>query len=155
MKQVGRLRYSAGMEVPLENMSAYADKFVLTLPTGAGERAHVVGLSGELGAGKTTFVQHVAKALGVEEQIISPTFVIAQRYQTAHPVFTSLVHIDAYRLSDDAKDTIGFVEYLGDPHNLVLVEWPENLPKEAGFPADAPVLKFETVDETTRFISPK
>lgn len=141
------------MDVPLEKMDEYARQFVAALPQGQGRFAHVVGLRGELGAGKTTFVQHIAHALGVKEYVTSPTFVIAQRHSTAHPVFTSLVHIDAYRLSDDAKDTIGFSEYLADPHNLVLVEWPENLPQAAGFPAGAPILKFETVDETTRRIT--
>lgn len=140
------------MDIALGKMNAYAEAFVSALPKEAGQRAHVVGLSGDLGAGKTTFVQRVGKALGVTEHVTSPTFVIAQRYATAHPVFTSLIHIDAYRLLDDAKDTIGFAGYLSDPHNLVLVEWPENLSKETGFPADAPILRFETIDETTRRI---
>lgn len=143
------------MDVSLEEMDAYAEAFVSALPKEAGQRAHVVGLSGDLGAGKTTFVQHVGKALGVAEHVTSPTFVIAQSYLIPHhSSFNRLVHIDAYRLSDDAKDTIGFSEYLRDPHNLVLVEWPENLPSHAGFPADTPILRFETVDETTRRIFP-
>lgn len=140
------------MELTLDELEQYAADFASSLPKMSGTHAHVVGLRGELGAGKTTFVQVVARTLGVKEKVTSPTFVLAQRYTTTHPVFTDLVHIDAYRLAGETKDTIGFVEYLNDPHTLVLVEWPENLPKEASFPADAPILQFETIDETMRNI---
>ncbi|MEK7613354.1 MAG: tRNA (adenosine(37)-N6)-threonylcarbamoyltransferase complex ATPase subunit type 1 TsaE [Patescibacteria group bacterium] len=141
------------MEVTLEKMREFAAQFVARLPKVPGEKAHIVGLSGDLGAGKTTFVQHVARELGVKEQVTSPTFVIAQAYQTTHPLFTRLVHTDAYRLEGETKDTVGFEEFSHDPHTLMLVEWPEKLPREAIFPADASVLKFEVVDDNTRNIS--
>ena len=146
-------RYSDGMDVVLEKMNEFAAQFAAELPRTAPRRAHIVGLSGELGAGKTTFVQAVARALGVQESVTSPTFVILQRYKTAHPLFTNLVHVDAYRLSPKEKDTIGFADYLNNPRNLILVEWPENLPRGAGFPADVPILKFETMNETIRKIT--
>lgn len=143
------------MDVSLQGMEAFAEDFVAHLPTSQGARAHMVGLAGDLGAGKTTFVQRVARSLGVRGEVTSPTFVIAQRYETTHPVFTSLVHIDAYRLLGEEKDTFGFQAYSADPHTLVLVEWPTNLPKGAQLPTDAPVLYFETVNETTRRITQK
>lgn len=136
----------------MENMKEHAGQFISGLPKEAGENAHVVGLRGDLGAGKTTFVQHVARALGVKESVTSPTFVVAQAYETTHPVFTRLVHMDAYRLEGEEKDTIGFSEYFKDPHTLLLVEWPEKLPSSIIFPADAPILKFSVVDEKTRRI---
>jgi tRNA threonylcarbamoyladenosine biosynthesis protein TsaE len=141
------------MDVTLDELDTFARQFVDALPSGEGTRAHVVGLAGELGSGKTTFVQAVARAMGVKEQLTSPTFVLAQRYHTNHPVFSHLVHIDAYRLSRDEPDTIGFQEYLNDPSTLILVEWPENMPYAAHFPEEAPVMRFETVDEKTRRIS--
>ncbi|MFQ5540728.1 MAG: tRNA (adenosine(37)-N6)-threonylcarbamoyltransferase complex ATPase subunit type 1 TsaE [Candidatus Paceibacteria bacterium] len=141
------------MKVTLDTLDAYASRFVDELPEAAGKQAHVVGLSGELGVGKTTFVQSVAQRLGVKEAVTSPTFVLSRRYDTAHPVFTRLVHVDAYRLHDETKDTFGFKECLADPHTLVLVEWPENLPPEAKFPAGAPMLSFENLDENTRRIT--
>ena len=61
--------------------------------------------------------------------------------------------MDAYRLSGEEGDTIGFSEYMNDPENLVLVEWPENLPEKAQFPKEAPILEFETTGETTRSIT--
>lgn len=138
------------MEVSLETLNAYAQSFVGDLPQKPGSGAYVVGLKGDLGAGKTTFVQHVAKILGVTETVTSPTFVIAQSYKTTHPVFRRLVHVDAYRLHDEEKDTVGFSEYVSDPHALLLVEWPEYVP--GTFPETALVLNFATIDENTRTI---
>ena len=139
------------MEVTLSEMQKFAEEFVSQLPKTANNRAAVYGLSGELGAGKTTFVQAVARTLGVTENVTSPTFVIAQTYDTTHDVYKKLVHIDAYRLHDEQKDTIEFSEVVSDPHTLVLVEWPDNIPGE--LPEGAKVLSFETVDEKTRSIS--
>jgi len=143
------------MELSLSEMQSYAADFVARLPKHAGTKAHAVGLKGDLGAGKTTFVQAVAKELGVQEHVTSPTFVLVQVYETKHPVFTRLVHMDAYRLSSETRDTIGFAEYFNDPRNLILIEWPEYLPRGAGFPTDASTLRFETIDATTRRISGK
>lgn len=136
------------MDILFEAMPELAKQFVADLPKVLGTRAHVVGLTGELGAGKTTFVQSVAKVLGVTERVTSPTFVIAQSYLIPHhSIFKKLVHMDAYRLTPEEADTVGFSNNLKDPHALVLVEWPEHL---GAFPKDAPVITFETVDETTR-----
>src|SRR5688500_627938 len=57
-------------------------------------------VSGNLGAGKTTFVQALARALAVTESVASPTFVIMKSYTAHHDMFTTLVHIDAYRIED-------------------------------------------------------
>lgn len=141
------------MELTLEQLENYAREFVAKLPTREEHQAHVVGLTGNLGSGKTTFTKAVAGALGVAHEVTSPTFVISQHYATTHPVFTQLVHMDAYRLAGDAGDTIGFHAYLSDPHNLILVEWPEHLPQGADMPPGTPTLHFETVDEHTRRIT--
>lgn len=93
------------------------------------ERATLVTLSGELGAGKTAFTQAVARALGIVEPVTSPTFVILKTYPlpSGQP-FTRLVHVDAYRLHHETNLVpIGLVEALNDPKNLVVLEWPENI----------------------------
>jgi tRNA threonylcarbamoyladenosine biosynthesis protein TsaE len=138
------------MNVSLGELPKFAEQFVADLPKELGTRAYVVGLSGELGAGKTTFTQAVAHALGATMPVTSPTFVFAQRYEINHPPFTALVHVDAYRLEPGAAHTIGWQEYLSNPQNIILVEWSENMLGD--FPQDAPILKFSVTDVGSREI---
>ena len=81
----------------------------------------VISLSGDLGAGKTVFVQGLATALGVETPVTSPTFTIVHEYEGRYP----LIHMDVYRL-DSFQEVIdlGFEELL-DPGAVLLVEWGE------------------------------
>lgn len=91
--------------------------------------ATLITLSGELGAGKTAFTKAAAKALGIEDTVTSPTFVLEKMYiLPAGQKFERLVHIDAYRLEKSADlHTIGFDEVMSDPKNLVFFEWPERV----------------------------
>src|SRR5689334_7666432 len=85
----------------LEALQAEAASFVSSLtPKESG--ATLVTLTGELGAGKTSFTQGVARALGIEESVTSPTFVLEKVYELADHGFKRLVHIDAYRLESGA-----------------------------------------------------
>ncbi len=94
----------------------------------ASDEALIVGLSGHLGAGKTAFVKAVAAELGVEETVTSPTFVIMKIYETKSARWPRLVHIDAYRLEKPEElAAIRWEDVVADPHNLVMVEWPENV----------------------------
>ena len=90
----------------------------------------VLALSGELGAGKTTFVQGLAKAARIAEQITSPTFVLMKIYALPQSVnnIEQLCHIDAYRLESGADlAAIGAQEYIGDARTLTVIEWPERV----------------------------
>lgn len=100
--------------------------------------AYVVGLSGHLGAGKTAFVKCLAENLGIGGDITSPTFVIMKIYDIDAGVaeknfgkdfpWRRLVHIDAYRLErQEELQALDFEDIVSDSHNLVLVEWPENV----------------------------
>ncbi len=81
----------------------------------------VVLVSGELGAGKTTFVRGACRALGVAGVVTSPTFTIARRYDGAVPVS----HLDLYRLGDLAdEDPALLADELG-PDRVAFIEWPE------------------------------
>ena len=102
----------------------------------------VIALHGDLGAGKTTFVQGLGFALGLERPVTSPTFTLTTEYQT--PRF-KLVHMDLYRLTGpDDLLTIGYPEYL-ETGSVVAVEWPER----AGdlIPPDALHVTFSLTDD--------
>lgn len=139
------------MEVSLAQLPDFAKSFIAQLPKTKGAQAYIVGLSGDLGTGKTAFVQQIAKALGVFSPVTSPTFVLAQTYQIQHAPFSRLVHIDAYRLSPDEKDTFGWKEYAKNPENLIFAEWPERIP--GGMPERIERLQFSVVAEDTRNIT--
>jgi tRNA threonylcarbamoyladenosine biosynthesis protein TsaE len=98
------------------------------------EKATVVGLSGELGAGKTTFMQGVAKHLGIKDKVRSPTFVIIKKYplkkNQKNKKYNFLFHLDAYRLKDEKELLhLGWEEIVGNKKHLVFIEWPENVAK--------------------------
>jgi tRNA threonylcarbamoyladenosine biosynthesis protein TsaE len=85
----------------------------------------VIAYSGDLGAGKTTFVRGLAKGLHIEETIQSPTFNIMKIYLKGD---RPLIHIDAYRLADVDTD-IGLDEYIGYESGITVIEWPNFIEK--------------------------
>jgi tRNA threonylcarbamoyladenosine biosynthesis protein TsaE len=92
---------------------------LLSVPSGS-----LIILTGPLGAGKTTLVQAMAKALGSTAQVSSPTYTLVHEYPTPEG---TLVHVDAYRLpSTDALIDLGLEDYL-DRSRLTVVEWGEGL----------------------------
>ncbi|TRZ81442.1 tRNA (adenosine(37)-N6)-threonylcarbamoyltransferase complex ATPase subunit type 1 TsaE [bacterium] len=99
------------------------------------KNALVVSLEGELGTGKTTFTQGLAKALGVESWIKSPTFIlmrehIIQNKKLKNNNLSRLYHVDCYRLTKpEALIEIGLKDILKDPQNIVLIEWGEKIAK--------------------------
>lgn len=128
----------------------------------------VVGLVGPLGAGKTTFVQGMAKALGIKTHITSPTFILLQSYHMPQspllrrgdrrsgwvPINT-LTHVDCYRLRDPQELLdIGIREHLNAPHTLTVIEWADRvrtlLPRHAywiKFAHDARASRIITLDK--------
>lgn len=111
----------------IEETEKIAKQFVSQL-TQKENAANVVGLYGNLGAGKTAFTKCVAKVLDVDDSITSPTFVIEKIYELKNKVFTHLIHIDAYRLEkSDELLHLGWHEIISDPKNLILIEWPEKV----------------------------
>lgn len=118
--------------------------------------ATVLALQGNLGSGKTTFAQAVARELGIAETVTSPTFVIQKNYEIKNPKFAApfkkLIHIDAYRIEDPSElETIGFKKLTAEPRNLILVEWPEKM--AVLLPAETKTICFKFINETTREIS--
>ena len=125
------------------------------------KRALVLAMEGDLGGGKTTFVQGFAKGLGIKENITSPTFVILKKFKIpsfakataskAKSKFQFFYHIDAYRL-EKPKDLLdlGFEKILSGWNNIIAVEWSEKIQKI--LPKNVIKIRFEFVDENTRKI---
>ncbi|MBO4286357.1 MAG: tRNA (adenosine(37)-N6)-threonylcarbamoyltransferase complex ATPase subunit type 1 TsaE [Bacilli bacterium] len=97
----------------------FASDLIKKIPLGS-----VIALTGDLGAGKTTFVQGVASALGIEDKVASPTFNIMKLYLGD----VSLIHIDAYRL-ENMDHNIGLDEYIGYEKGYTFIEWPMYIPE--------------------------
>jgi len=101
-----------------------------------GRGALVLGLIGELGAGKTTFIKSFIRALGVRKKITSPTFLISRRFNLPNGGrYKNVFHIDVYRISSKTElSDIGINNVINDHNNIVLVEWADRiqtvLPKE-------------------------
>ena len=86
----------------------------------------VICLDGELGVGKTLFVRALARTLGVESDVTSPTFNLMNIYEAACPI----VHFDLYRIeSEEELEDIGFYEYVDATEGIVLIEWAEKFPE--------------------------
>ena len=111
------------------------------------KNALVFGLSGELGAGKTTFIQGLAKALGVKERILSPTFVIMKH-------FNNFYHIDCYRINKPAElKELDLEEILKNPKNIIVIEWAEKV--KSILPMETIWLEFEHLGKDKRKIKIK
>ncbi len=83
----------------------------------------VLGLVGDLGAGKTTFIKGLVKGLGVRGRITSPTFLIMRKF---HGGKRNIYHIDAYRVGRGDLLKLGFKEALKSP-NIIVVEWADKV----------------------------
>jgi len=130
-----------------EDTFALGEKLAASLNGG-----EVVALYGNLGAGKTAFVQGLALALGVKNKVNSPTFNIMKVYKTKHQKIKQLCHIDAYRLSgfQDLLD-IGVQDYLEDKNALVVIEWADKI-KEI-LPKNVIKVAIKSVNEFVREIN--
>lgn len=120
--------------------------------------AVILGLQGNLGGGKTTFLQGFAKGLGIKEKILSPTFVICKKFKIPSVVKSTLsrkfhdghfFHFDCYRINKPEEILeLGLKEIISDPKNIVAIEWPEKIKKV--LPEDAIIVKFTCPDPRRR-----
>ncbi len=112
------------------------------------KRPFILGLKGNLGSGKTTFIQGFGKGLGIKDRILSPTFVILKRFKIKDKNF---YHIDCYRIKSPKEILdLGFKEIISNSQNIVAIEWADKIKKI--MPKDTIWLKFKLIDEFSREI---
>ena len=117
------------------------------------KKALIVGLVGDLGGGKTTFLQGFAKGLGIKERILSPTFIIIRKskIQGLKSKIRFFYHIDCYRIQKPQELLdLGFKEIISNPKNIVVVEWADKIMDI--LPQNAIMLKFNYIDSNKRRI---
>ncbi len=109
----------------------------------------VFAFYGKMGAGKTTFIQSICRALGSEDNITSPTFALINEYMSAG--MNSIFHFDFYRIKDieEAFD-LGYEDYIYSG-NYCLIEWPEMI--ESLLPENIVEVRIEAQDDDTRLIT--
>lgn len=109
--------------IQIKNIDA-TDKFAQNMAEIISEAGGLICLYGDIGAGKTTFVKHLAKYLGIKEKVTSPSFVILNEY---HSGKISLYHFDLYRLEREGLESIleELHEYTENDKALAIIEWAE------------------------------
>ncbi len=138
---------SETMIYALADVGEMARKVLATTSHFPENSATIVFLEGDLGAGKTTFTQALARELAVKEPVISPTFILKKSYAAEHPRFTTLIHIDAYRFEKEDEAKVLKLEHdTTDPHALIVIEWPYKMP----YLKPHLLMELETIDENTR-----
>ena len=122
-KKIGKILAEEILKLPLKN------------------EAFILGLRGELGGGKTTFLQGFAKGLGIKKRILSPTFLIFKKFKIPSvkripsknkkdSKFHSFYHIDCYRIKKERGIlNLGFKEIISDSKNIIAVEWADKIKK--------------------------
>jgi len=118
--------------------------------------AFVVGLYGDLGSGKTTFIKRLAKKLNILEIVTSPTFVLQKKFEIQNPSdifsgreYKNIYHLDVYRVeSEEEMSSLRWFETINNSENIVLVEWANLI--ENVLPEKILKLEFSVVDENTR-----
>lgn len=116
-----------------------------------GKNALIIGLEGELGAGKTCFLQGLSSGLKIKEKILSPTFIIFKKFKIQNSLFHFFYHFDCYRIQNEKEILkLGFKEIISDPKNIVAIEWAERTKKI--IPQKNIWLKFKIINQKTREI---
>jgi tRNA threonylcarbamoyladenosine biosynthesis protein TsaE len=107
----------------------------------------IILLEGELGAGKTTFTKGLALALGIKDEVVSPTFIMMREYQGSLPLY----HFDLYRIDDEQElEELGLREYLYG-NGICVIEWN----KFSDFPKKTLQIKIQRIDDNSRSIEIK
>ena len=146
-----KIKFMKILSKSLEDTEKIAREFVEKILKKNQIKALIVGLCGDLGSGKTAFTQAVAKHLGVEETVTSPTFVIEKIYKLKNKKFDHLIHIDAYRLESGGELLhLGWEEIADNSKNIIFIEWSERVSEI--LPRSIRKVNLKFVNEHTREI---
>jgi len=122
------------------------------------KKALIIGLEGDLGGGKTTFLKGFAKGLKIRKKILSPTFVVMKKFRITKdakkiaPQFRYFYHIDCYRIKKTKEIlALGVGEIISDPQNIVIIEWADRI--KGILPKDRISIKFQFINKNTRKIA--
>lgn len=133
--------YSHGRIRIAEARAKRAQRRAIRMP----KNALILALQGELGSGKTTFIQGFLRGLGIKKKITSPTFVLVKNYELRiknYGKYKHAYHIDCYRIKKASELLkLGLKEILGNFQNIVLIEWAEKI--QGALPKNTIWLKFE------------
>ena len=109
----------------------------------------LIALYGNLGSGKTTFIQGLAEGLGIKKRVLSPTFVFIREYDLSSK--RKFYHVDLYRLgSERDAETIGLSDIFADKSAIAAIEWPEKI--ERLMPTNTIKINFSTIGKNKRKI---
>src|SRR5665213_2145072 len=134
------------MRVSLSELATVVRSVLETCVSHQKQSAAVIALEGNLGAGKTTFVQTLAKELGITDTVQSPTYVLMKSYPISFHQFKTLIHIDAYRLeSPEEFAALKPETFLSDMSTLVCIEWPERI--EGKLPEPDVFIEFSHIED--------
>ena len=141
-----------------QETKALGRKIASTLVKKSKNEPVILALTGDLGSGKTTFVQGLAQGLGIKGRIISPTFIIMRQYKIRPPTlhhspFANFYHVDFYRLEEDLEEEIvnlGLADIWGQKGNIVAIEWAEKIKKS--LPTISKWIEFECLKNNERKI---
>lgn len=130
----------------IEETMTFAVKLSSNLKNG-----DILAVSGNLGVGKTSLAQALAKSFGVKEKVSSPTFNIIKVYQINNNRINKFIHIDAYRLkSSEELLSIGIDDYFKENDSIIFIEWPEKI-KDI-LPERTKTIKMEYLNNNQRII---
>lgn len=116
------------------------------------KHAFMIALEGNLGSGKTTFIQGLAAGLGIKENVLSPTFLILKQFIVNQKNYKNFYHIDAYRLKNPKELLeLGFKDLVKNPENIIVIEWADRVRKI--LPKNISKIKFENLGKNRRKIS--